>query len=1762
MDIDTYYDGAVFTYPVSAGGSTAFYDSMRLDLSDFLQLVSVEVAGGPVIISEADLRACGPGPLFYDCPPFPCPGCSNDVGVNDVTVQPSIESGAQVVRWRRSSGTELNTLVPMRVRVRMRIGSVCGLPELDFRDVGDIPVGIERPAARDVSAQAACSDAAHVTAITLQGAPLRAARNEGQTTLTLALQIESAAGTTSTLLVNERVSDPLVFARLTECNMGGGLGVECASLAPGIMDVTGVADQPVTLGFVAVNDPNPTPGDLNLAITIGTTFPFTEAFVIEVQQPVSRMTLTTSTSPFIPETGGQVDIDALAAFNTSNGYEPPDVSFFEVVPGSVQPETAAAQVASWLDPESGVVTVPPTVSPIRFDVWAIPADPVDSSIHSEAIMVVAGATPAPCRIVPADESIGIGESRNLTLEVDDGSGFAPASFAVNWVLEPEGVGTFPAGASGNPVLYLAPAVPGTVTVRADVEVGRCTTEPTLTLSSQRDLDLSLVMDKLRVAPGALVRAQVQLRNPGREPQENLVVRARFPPGLAPLRDVPVTGVGAQVSAVRARRDAQSIDLAAGTAQAALDYPLLVRPSFGCGKLPIAFTLQRQIGGEVLDREETEIEVLCDPELSEATLIGRVFLDGDGDGEQDDGEPGLPGVVVATSASVYAVTDAAGSYHIARMTPGRHVVKIDSRMLPAGSSVSPEHREVTLSPGLFTRVSFAVRLPSLVPERALELVQHKSGMTLAGGVPVYRATFTIPEGTVLTSRELTAKGQGEVELLLPPSGHHLLELRAQDGRRFLYSFAVHRYTQEGGSQLIVPWGPRLLFAAALPPGEAPMSALVVPTVAQPGVRYRVNGCEGEGQGGVESCAVTASPQGVDITIDPPADAQGDDPPALTTAVPVPVANASHFFVGRVGGEVGFDGGDRDWHANGAFLYRGTSNGFTVTAGADASEDLWLNDKGNTRSHARVLDLWLARDPRRIFRDLDPEQYYPTYGDGSLTVDEREAGGRFFFRLEKGESFFKWGGVATDLDDTEVGQYVRSLYGLGGRAVLGDKDLQLRAAAFAAKPGSISARDELTLTGGSLYFMSHRALVEGSLRVTLEVLDEVSRLPIRTVALVEGVDYEADYLGGRLSLDDALPYRTFGRTLTGREGGGHTGRLIVDYEYQPDGDLARDWSLGARLTGQLGPVQLSTSAVGEFFGGTADKTYLQPTYQLVTGAARLDLGEPFTLRLELAHSENASHLAARSDDGGLSYESYSGGRGRGYAAVAEATSELGPVKSAAYGRYSEPGFNDSRTARGRRLVQGGLRLDADLETKTELWAQLDHREENVPGTDLRARVLGLLGAAQRVGPMGFAAEGRFERDPREELTRATAGIQVSYRLTSDLELSVRRQQIVTAPDEGVLASDDSGETAVGAAWIDPGTLTAGAEVGASDDLEPFARLQATVPLEEGTELYGSYLLRSRLASSFEEPQGPGTRVLFGGRRVLADGTQLFADQHVDLAADERALVRSVGATVPAARRLSFTLSYERGVLDPLTTPVPSHELIERDAGAAGVTYAGERLVARLLADGRHDDAPAGRTASLGAQARLDFRVTDDLTLAGGLRGGEAYAIVDDEFDEQRHVWEGTLGFALRPVRTERLNVFGRYALTDESEAQTDVRSRSHLGALAVLIAVLHPIDVGPKVYYRYTRVTAEGGGATDHALLGALRGDLHLTSELDASLEGRACGSPKSDLETRYGALVEASMLALGWLRLGAGYNLSEISTAGVRCEEPGARGLFVRAEAVY
>ncbi len=69
--------------------------------------------------------------------------------------------------------------------------------------------------------------------------------------------------------------------------------------------------------------------------------------------------------------------------------------------------------------------------------------------------------------------------------------------------------------------------------------------------------------------------------------------------------------------------------------------------------------------------------------SRGFIFGKVFIDENDNSIQDEGEPGVAGVIVRMDNGLYAVTDSAGRYSISGVLPGPHGVWLDMVSLPDG-----------------------------------------------------------------------------------------------------------------------------------------------------------------------------------------------------------------------------------------------------------------------------------------------------------------------------------------------------------------------------------------------------------------------------------------------------------------------------------------------------------------------------------------------------------------------------------------------------------------------------------------------------------------------------------------------------------------------------------------------------------------------------------------------------------------------------------------------------------------------------------------------------------------------------------------------------------------------------------------------------------------------------------------------------------------------------------------------------------------------
>jgi uncharacterized repeat protein (TIGR01451 family) len=68
----------------------------------------------------------------------------------------------------------------------------------------------------------------------------------------------------------------------------------------------------------------------------------------------------------------------------------------------------------------------------------------------------------------------------------------------------------------------------------------------------------------------------------------------------------------------------------------------------------------------------------------ACVVGKIYVDCNGNRVQDAGEPGIPGVRVYFEDGTNLTTDENGNYSLCGLRPVTHVVKVDTTTLPAGS----------------------------------------------------------------------------------------------------------------------------------------------------------------------------------------------------------------------------------------------------------------------------------------------------------------------------------------------------------------------------------------------------------------------------------------------------------------------------------------------------------------------------------------------------------------------------------------------------------------------------------------------------------------------------------------------------------------------------------------------------------------------------------------------------------------------------------------------------------------------------------------------------------------------------------------------------------------------------------------------------------------------------------------------------------------------------------------------------------------------
>jgi uncharacterized repeat protein (TIGR01451 family) len=254
---------------------------------------------------------------------------------------------------------------------------------------------------------------------------------------------------------------------------------------------------------------------------------------------------------------------------------------------------------------------------------------------------------------------------------------------------------------------------------------------TNTLCQQNQVKLTKSADRASAAPGDTVIYRLSVRNSSDVALNQTVISDVLPLGFKFLPESVRAEQEKQTVPIQLTQNGQTVTLTSNTPlgvgntlNIAYAAQLTTDAIRGTGKNYATIISHRvDNSSEVKDGPAIHRVRLSAGLLSNCgTIIGRVFEDRNFDGEQQDGEPGLPNAVVYLEDGNRVTTDPNGLFNVKCALPGYHTGVLDLLSVP-GYQIAPNRRFiernsasrlVRLAPGSMARMNFAV-IPTGKPE---------------------------------------------------------------------------------------------------------------------------------------------------------------------------------------------------------------------------------------------------------------------------------------------------------------------------------------------------------------------------------------------------------------------------------------------------------------------------------------------------------------------------------------------------------------------------------------------------------------------------------------------------------------------------------------------------------------------------------------------------------------------------------------------------------------------------------------------------------------------------------------------------------------------------------------------------------------------------------------------------------------------------------------------------------------------------------------
>ncbi|MBL0125562.1 MAG: DUF11 domain-containing protein [Betaproteobacteria bacterium] len=743
--------------------------------------------------------------------------------------------------------------------------------------------------------------------------------------------------------------------------------------------------------------------------------------------------------------------------------------------------------------------------------------------------------------------------------------------------------------------------------------------------------------------------------------------------------------------------------------------------------------------------------------------------------------------------------------------------------------------------------------------------------------------------------------------------------------------------------------------------------------------------------------------------------------------------------------------------------------------------------------------------RLFRDIQPDEFYPIYGDSSVRGFDAQSTGRFYVRIDKQKSYLLYGDFNTSQlsEARKLSNYSRSLTGVKHHFESG----QVSANVFASRDSTKQVVDEFPANGTSGPFVLTR--ISGLINSEkIELLTRNRNQPsviIRALPQARFVDYELEPLTGRIlfkspiaSLDEDLNPVSVRITYEVDQGGEQFWVTGADVQVK----ITEKLEVGAMIVDDRNPLDKFRMAGVNAIGRLADKTFL--------------IAELAQTRREIfsGTSSTASALAQ--------------GEKQGNAQRIEFRHASGNLDVSLYAGRAEASFDNPGASLTNGRQEAGGKLAYKLDEKTRVQGEALHTEDIVT----RSKRDGVMLGVERTLGNGLRIEGGIrharESQPSQPLQAVAGAAQMPNEVTS-----IRAR--VTGEIPG--AKD-------AAAYVE-------AEVDVKDSSRKIAAVGADYRLGTNSRIYARHEFISSLTGPYglNSQQRQNSTVVGVNADYMKDGS-VFSEYRI------RDAISGGDAEAAFGLRNLWTLS----------PGVQLHTGFERvhalsgkgDAEATAATF-GLEYTANPLWKGstrlelRTSHNSDSILSTVAGAAKLDR----DWTFLGrntySLIRNKGQSTGDNEQDRLQ------LGLAYRDTDSDKWNALGRVEHRTEHDATQvgiELKRTVELISIHANWQPRRPFTFSGRYAAKWVNEKSNGLASKNNAQLIAGRAIWDIAPRWDVSVN--ASGMVGDRTQSRhYGVGIELGYLVMENLWVSGGYNFFGYRDDDLASGEYTSKGAFVR-----